>query len=52
VTAVAALSKLPEAEHKEWQKLWADVAATLARAQGQSTPAEKRVAPTQPPNND
>jgi tetratricopeptide (TPR) repeat protein len=29
-----ALAKLPEAERQEWQKLWAEVAETLARAQG------------------
>ena len=29
-----ALGKLPEAERKEWQKLWADVAVMLAKAQG------------------
>jgi hypothetical protein len=27
-----ALARLPEAERQEWQKLWADVADTLARA--------------------
>src|SRR5262249_17904089 len=27
-----ALAKLPEAERKDWQELWADVADTLARA--------------------
>jgi hypothetical protein len=29
-----ALAKLPEEERKRWQKLWADVAALLARAEG------------------
>src|SRR5262249_10174467 len=29
-----ALGKLPEAEREGWRRLWADVAATLARAQG------------------
>jgi eukaryotic-like serine/threonine-protein kinase len=33
-----ALAKLPEAEQKEWQALWAEVEALLKRAQGQ-TPA-------------
>ncbi len=35
------LAKLPEAERKDWQKLWAEVAGTLARAQGKPTPATK-----------
>jgi hypothetical protein len=30
-----ALAKLPEAERKEWQALWAEVEALLKRAQGQ-----------------
>jgi tetratricopeptide (TPR) repeat protein len=30
------LAKLPEAERKEWQSLWADVEALLERAQGQT----------------
>ena len=30
-----ALAKLPEAERKDWQKLWADVAALLQKAAGQ-----------------
>ena len=42
-----ALGKLPEAERKEWQKLWADVAATLARAQQQNAPPEKQVLPAE-----
>jgi hypothetical protein len=29
-----ALARLPEPERQAWQRLWADVAATLARAQG------------------
>jgi hypothetical protein len=29
----AALAKLPEAEREDWQKLWADVAALLKRAE-------------------
>jgi tetratricopeptide (TPR) repeat protein len=36
-----ALSKLPEAERPAWQQLWADVAATLARAREQGTPGPK-----------
>jgi len=36
-----ALAKLPEAERKDWQKLWADVAETLARAQGKTAPEQK-----------
>ena len=34
--------RLPEAERQAWQKLWADVADMLARADGTS-PAEQRV---------
>jgi eukaryotic-like serine/threonine-protein kinase len=30
------LAKLPEAERKEWQSLWADVEALLKRAEGQT----------------
>jgi tetratricopeptide (TPR) repeat protein len=36
-----ALDKLPEAERKDWQKLWDDVAETLARAQGKNPPEQK-----------
>jgi hypothetical protein len=36
-----ALAKLPESERQPWQKLWADVAATLARAQGKTMPEKK-----------
>jgi len=36
-----ALGKLPEAERQEWQKLWADVADTLAKAQGKTAPEQK-----------
>jgi tetratricopeptide (TPR) repeat protein len=32
VRGAGALAKLPEAERQDWQKLWADVAATLRRA--------------------
>jgi hypothetical protein len=35
-----ALAKLPEAERRELQALWADVKALLERAQGQ-TPATR-----------
>jgi serine/threonine protein kinase/tetratricopeptide (TPR) repeat protein len=33
-----ALAKLPETEREAWQKLWDDVASTLARAQANTTP--------------
>jgi hypothetical protein len=33
-----ALARLPEAERQAWQKLWGDVADTLARAQGTAAP--------------
>jgi hypothetical protein len=36
-----ALGRLPEAERQEWQKLWADVTDTLARAQGTRPPEQK-----------
>jgi tetratricopeptide (TPR) repeat protein len=36
-----ALSQLPEAERKLWQRLWDDVANMLARAQGKTTPEKK-----------
>jgi hypothetical protein len=38
VRQAEALAKLPEAEQKEWQALWAEVEALLKRAQAQ-TPA-------------
>jgi len=38
-----ALAKLPEAERQEWQKLWAEVAELLARAQ--KPMPEKKLAP-------
>ncbi len=41
VRGPAALAKLPEAERQPWQKLWEDVAATLARAQRTTTPRRK-----------
>jgi hypothetical protein len=37
-----ALARLPEAERQAWQKLWADVADTLARSAG-TTPPEQGV---------
>jgi hypothetical protein len=36
-----ALGRLPESERQAWQKLWAEVADTLARAQETSTPEQK-----------
>jgi serine/threonine-protein kinase len=33
-----ALGRLPAAERQAWQQLWADVAATLARAEGTTPP--------------
>jgi hypothetical protein len=36
-----ALSQLPEAERKLWQKLWDAVANMLSRAQGKTTPEKK-----------
>jgi serine/threonine-protein kinase len=36
-----ALARLPEAERRAWQELWADVADTLARARGE-TPTKKK----------
>jgi hypothetical protein len=41
VRGEAALAKLPETERRAWQKLWADVAETLAQAQGKAAPAKK-----------
>jgi serine/threonine-protein kinase len=35
------LAQLPEAEQQSWRKLWDDVAATLAKAQNQTTPEKK-----------
>jgi serine/threonine-protein kinase len=46
-----ALAKLPEAEREGWRQLWADVAATLAKAQGKGTPAEKGTSPQQEPKD-
>ncbi len=36
-----ALAKLPEAERQSWQKLWDDVANTLARVQPKTTPPKE-----------
>ena len=36
-----ALAKLPEAERQQWHQFWGDVAETLARAQGKTTPEKK-----------
>jgi hypothetical protein len=36
-----ALGRLPEPERQGWQKLWADVADTLARAEGTAPPEPK-----------
>jgi hypothetical protein len=41
--------KLPEAERQSWRTLWADVAATLARAQQKDTPALKEAPPAEAP---
>ena len=41
VRGPAALARLPEAERQGWQKLWDDVADTLARLQ-RKTPPEKK----------
>jgi serine/threonine-protein kinase len=38
------LAKLPDAERQPWRKLWADVAATLARARQTATPEKKPAA--------
>jgi serine/threonine protein kinase/tetratricopeptide (TPR) repeat protein len=39
-----ALAKLPQAERKGWQQLWADVADTLTRTQRKTPPAAKPAA--------
>jgi tetratricopeptide (TPR) repeat protein len=41
VRGPAALAKLPAAERPMWQQLWADVADTLARAEGKTVPAKR-----------
>jgi len=40
VRGTEAIAKLPEAERPAWQKLWADVAATLARAKQKTVPGK------------
>jgi serine/threonine protein kinase/tetratricopeptide (TPR) repeat protein len=39
-----ALAKLPQAERQPWEKLWADVANLLGKAQSKTTPAKKSAA--------
>jgi hypothetical protein len=41
VRGTEALSRLPEDERPAWQRLWADVEKTLAKAEGKSRPGEK-----------
>jgi hypothetical protein len=41
VRGQAALAKLPEAERPAWQKLWGDVADTLARVQTVAPPEKE-----------
>src|SRR5262249_4942115 len=41
VRGPAALARLPEAERPGWQKLWGDVADTLARVQTRAPPEKK-----------
>jgi hypothetical protein len=41
VRGLEGLAKLPAAERQPWQHLWGDVAATLARAQGNTTAQTK-----------
>ena len=43
-----ALGRLPEAERLAWQKLWADVADTLTRAEGTTPPETGSVSPRRP----
>ena len=42
-----ALAKLPEAERKDWQKLWDDVPDTLARAKAKGTAPPPKIAPAE-----
>jgi hypothetical protein len=44
-----ALGLLPAAERPAWQKFWADVAATRARAQGKAPPEAEADREVQPP---
>src|SRR5262249_28121405 len=46
-----ALARLPEAERQAWQKLWAGVAGTLARAQAKGMSAKKPL-PAEGPKKD
>jgi hypothetical protein len=41
VRGTESLAKLPEAERRQWQQLWADVADMLVRAEGKTAPAKK-----------
>ena len=41
IRGAKALAKLPEAERQELQKLWADAAEALGRAEAEPTPAKK-----------
>ena len=43
-----ALARLPEAERKEWQALWADVDSLLSRAATPNATRRSRVAPDRP----
>jgi tetratricopeptide (TPR) repeat protein len=49
VRGAEALGKLPEAERAGWRKLWADVAATLAKAQKKRGPEDKKASPAEGP---
>jgi hypothetical protein len=42
VRGLEVLARLPEAERHDWDKLWTDVADTLARAQRKTASAKKR----------
>jgi hypothetical protein len=44
-----ALARLPEPERQAWHQLWADVADTLARAQGKAPPEAEADREVQPP---
>jgi WD40 repeat protein/serine/threonine protein kinase/tetratricopeptide (TPR) repeat protein/thiol-disulfide isomerase/thioredoxin len=47
VRGAEALARLPKAERQEWQKVWDDVAATLARVQAKIA-SEKKAGPAGP----
>jgi tetratricopeptide (TPR) repeat protein len=49
VRGTDSVGKLPEAERNDWQKLWADVAATLASARAKGTPAPQPMGPGETP---